>query len=102
MAVTDQSLIQNSDTLNTLLLGLSPEVRHDIHVLSRESGGNTLGTTCMNIYACNNYMAPQHPDHDQGMSVCMQLVKEYCKQDEYNFAYTEWGVYIVTEPWCVW
>lgn len=72
-----------------------------MNLTSQESGGNTVGSSCANLYTCDDYMAPQHTDNDQDMSVCMQLGKD-CAKDEYNFSYTEWGVYIVTQERCIW
>lgn len=83
-------------------MGLCPEVREGIHMESDESGGNPLGSTCFNLYTCNDYMAPQHFDHDQGWSICTQLQKVDCQEDEYNFSFTEWGVYIVTQEKTIW
>lgn len=62
-----------------------------MHILSNESGGNSLGSSSSNLYTCNNYVAPQHADRDQGLSVCTQLEKNHCQADEFNFSYTEWG-----------
>ncbi|KAF7970281.1 hypothetical protein HWV62_24476 [Athelia sp. TMB] len=90
------------DYMNTMLLGFCPEVREKMYALSRDSGGNPLGSTCGNMFTCNDYVAPQHADHDEGMSVCTQLEKSDCLADEYNFSYTEWGVYIVTEERTIW
>ncbi|KAF7971548.1 hypothetical protein HWV62_20868 [Athelia sp. TMB] len=91
-----------SDYVDALLLGFCPEEREQMHILSNESGGNSLGSSSSNLYTCNNYVAPQHADRDQGLSVCTQLEKNHCQADEFNFSYTEWGVYIVTQPKTIW
>jgi hypothetical protein len=80
----------------------------DVSKALQDGGGakgatNPLGLTGSNLFASNDYMSHQHCDHDIGMSVCSQTAKT-CAVDEFNFAYTEWGVYIETLPntvWCV-
>lgn len=81
---------------------------------SIEAELNLLGSTGINLYYCLNYMSPQHRDHDAShWSACCQLWKDMLASngsatrvpmpdDEFNFAFTEWGLYIVTKPKCVW
>lgn len=88
--------------MDTMLLGLCPEVRQTLHESSQDSGGNPLGSTCSNLFTCNDYMAPQHCDHDEEMSICTQVEKSGCQEDEYNFSFTEWGVYIETQERTIW
>lgn len=70
--------------------------------MSAKSGGNTLGTTIANLYVCSDYAAPQHYNEDEELSMCIQVRKKRCRPSEFNFAYTQWGVYIVTEDWAIW
>jgi len=61
-----------------------------------------MGTTAANIYYCTDYLAYQHCDNDASPGVCSQLILDREYVDEWNFAYTEWGHYIVNEPNTVW
>ncbi|KAJ8503610.1 hypothetical protein ONZ45_g10703 [Pleurotus djamor] len=61
-----------------------------------------LGAYGFNLFVCHNYLAPLHRDKDDlGISVCFQL-KKRCREDEFNFAFMEWGVYVQTEPNTLW
>ena len=80
---------------------ISPSVYQELKQLTAEAETNRLGSTGTNLYYCNNYMSPQHRDCDATWSLCIQLSKSGYP-DEYNFSFTQWGVYIVTEPRCIW
>lgn len=69
--------------------------------VDQPTGLNPLGSTGSNIFFCTNYLSPQHVDRDHTLSVCVQLQKN-SQPDEFNFSYTEWGVYIKTIPNCAW
>lgn len=62
---------------------------------------NPLGSTDANIFVCTNYISPQHFDNDVSLSVCIQLDKK-CKDDEFHFSYTQWGLYIETIQNSIW
>ncbi|KNZ80257.1 hypothetical protein J132_06683 [Termitomyces sp. J132] len=61
---------------------------------------NRLGSTGNNLFVCTDYMSPQHIDHDDGISITMQYDKN-CQEDEFNFAFTQWGHYIETKKNCL-
>ncbi|KZP27502.1 hypothetical protein FIBSPDRAFT_886400 [Athelia psychrophila] len=96
------SYAHNAETLDSLLLGFAPVERREFREMSAKSGGNTLGTTIANLYVCNDYAAPQHYNEDEELSMCIQVGKKRCRPSEFNFAYTQWGVYVVTEDWAIW
>lgn len=61
-----------------------------------------LGPSGANLYFCTDYMSPQHADADVAWALCCQLAKNGVGEDEYNFCYTKWQVYLRTEPRAVW
>ena len=61
-----------------------------------------MGTMGTNNYYCDRYIAAQHCDCDQTMSLCCQLEKQSVDKNDYNFAFSQWGVYIVTQSKTVW
>jgi hypothetical protein len=69
---------------------------------TRLSEAARMGTTAANIYYCTDYLAYQHRDNDDSPGICCQLILEREYEDEWNFAFTEWGRYIVNEPNTVW
>jgi hypothetical protein len=84
-----------------MIAAVSPAVYHELKQLSDLAETNRLGSTGTNLYYCKNYMSAQHRDNDVSWSLCIQLTKQGLS-DEFNFSFTEWGVYIVTEPQCIW
>jgi hypothetical protein len=80
---------------------ISPSVYQELKQITAEAETNRLGSTGTNLYYCKDYMSPQHRDCDSTWSLCIQLSKRG-HSDEYNFSFTQWGVYIVTEPRCIW
>jgi len=62
---------------------------------------NTLGLLGVTAYYCWNCTAPLHRDSDRGWSISVQIQKT-SRQDEYNFAYADWGHYLETRTNCVW
>lgn len=82
---------------------VAPTILRELKKTSDAAQLNRLGSTGTNLYYCTNYMSPQHRDRDATWSICMQVEKNGLHQsDEFNFSYTQWGVYIVTEPKCLW
>lgn len=64
---------------------------------------NRLGSTGMNLYYCTNYMSPIHADRDAlRHSLCCQLEKKGCLNDELNFCYIRWGILLHTQRNTVW
>ncbi|KAF8229439.1 hypothetical protein L208DRAFT_1378937 [Tricholoma matsutake] len=84
---------QAADALTIKGRGLYSPLTKTVGETAEESGLNHLGTT--------DYISPQHTDNDVDISVCMQFEKN-CLSDEFNFSYTEWGVYIEIMENCLW
>jgi hypothetical protein len=80
---------------------ISPSVYQELRQLTADAETNRLGSTGTNLYYCKDYMSPQHRDNDASWSLCIQLSK-HSLPDEFNFSFTQWGVYIITEPQCIW
>ncbi|KAF7971900.1 hypothetical protein HWV62_19527, partial [Athelia sp. TMB] len=95
------SYAYDADVLDAIISGMAPKLFAELHNIFKEYQVNRLGSTGNNMYYCHNYTSPQHRDEDEGVSFCIQLGKR-CYPDEFNFAFTEWGVYIVTEEKCIW
>ncbi|KAF7966109.1 hypothetical protein HWV62_40006 [Athelia sp. TMB] len=95
------SYAYDGDALDLMISGMAPKARKDLHAIFDKHQLNRLGSTGNNMYYCHNYTSPQHRDKDEGISFCIQLNK-HCYADEFNFAYAEWGVYLVTEEKCIW
>jgi len=77
----------------------SPKVVDDLRADSEHC--NALGLLGVTAYYCWNYTAPLHRDSDHGWSISVQIRKT-SRQDEYNFAYADWGHYLETCTNCVW
>ena len=89
--------------LESIIGSIAPYVAQQNRKTSATTGLNRLGSGGTNLYYCYNYMSSQHCDEDVTWTISMQLRKEGENQkDEYNFSYTEWGVYLVTEDKCIW
>jgi hypothetical protein len=61
-----------------------------------------LGSSGSNLFYCHSYMAPQHVDDDCTPCISVQLDKNKCGEDDYNFAYTEWGISVITARNVMW
>ena len=85
-----------------IVLSSCPQVIQELKAQTAADGLNPMGTICTNLYYCDAYLAAQHCDCDKSWSLCCQLEKDTPYDDEYNFAYSQWGVYIVTQPRTVW
>lgn len=87
--------------MDAMISTVSPAVAQELKEVSALAETNRLGSTGTNLYYCKNYMSTQHRDNDASWSLCVQLTKQG-RPDEFNFSFTQWGVYIVTEPQCIW
>ncbi|KAJ7066700.1 hypothetical protein C8F01DRAFT_1248697 [Mycena amicta] len=79
----------------------APNVVKELREVSVKAGLAPFGKSSMNAFYCSEYAAPQHPDKDASWSICTQLKKK-SQEDEYNFAFSEWGFVIQTEENCLW
>jgi hypothetical protein len=92
-----------------------PPIGHTLKKLSKNSAINRLGSAGVTTFYATNYLSPQHydkdvkpgdflDDTDEYFSLTIQLDIKTTHPDEYDFSYTQWGVYIRTMPnllWCV-
>ncbi|KAK7001033.1 hypothetical protein R3P38DRAFT_3217804 [Favolaschia claudopus] len=83
-------------------------IESDFKSLTNDASLYRLGKYGLTSYYCENYIAPVHQDLDieaenrRYLHPCMQLAKEGCSTDDFNFAYVHWGVYFRTESNAVW
>lgn len=84
-----------------LVAPMNPEGVTEIKAVGKTYGVDPMGALGLNLYSCSDYMSAGHFDRDACLGACMQYSKQ-AKEDEFNFAYTEWGVYIRTQPNCAW
>ena len=64
--------------------------------LTDRYGLKRLGNNGVNMYYCSEYMAPIHPDNDEGLSICCQLEKSGYPDEVLDFAYTYYRLYVQT------
>ncbi|KAJ7446818.1 hypothetical protein B0H11DRAFT_1745484, partial [Mycena galericulata] len=93
---------RDADTMSETVRGFAPGVIRDIRETVTAAGVNRMGKMGMNAFYCWEYGAPLHRDRDATWSLCCQLWKTKGHDEAYNFAYAEWGCYIVTVENCVW
>ena len=98
----NDTIVQDADLMLAAINPYHPEVMKEFRQLTNEQGLKRLGSNGVNMYYCADYMAPIHPDDDQGMSVCCQLDKSGCVDGVLDFAYAHWGLYIQTRPNMAW
>jgi hypothetical protein len=96
------TLAQDSETLLAVISPYHADVASQLRSETVNTEAARLGTTAANIYYCHNYLALQHHDDDATPGVCSQLILTGVQANEFNFAYSEWGYYIVNEPNTVW
>ncbi|KAG2092312.1 uncharacterized protein F5147DRAFT_657719 [Suillus discolor] len=85
--------IKDAETLLRTISYAAPLVVKDLQNVTSEAKAHRLGSTgCVTFY-CRNYVAPQHKDHDVSWTISTQLERRG-RDDEWNFSFTEWGVYI--------
>jgi hypothetical protein len=100
--------------MTTTAAAIYPMIGRTHKKLSKHSGVNRLGSAGFSSFYCTNYMSPQHfdkdvklsnffPDEDDDFfSLCIQLDISTAHPDEFDFAYTQWGVVIRTVSNCFW
>ena len=93
-------MLQDIECLLAKIQPFCPRVVADLKHVGEEA--NTLGSYGVNAYHCRNYIAPQHRDEDATWTVSHQLRKRNCSEDEYCFAFSEWGYYLETKENCTW
>ena len=79
-----------------------PQIVSEYHTLTEVQGLKRLGTYGVNLYYCSDYMAPIHPDDDQGISLCCQLEKSGCPDGVLDFVYAYYGLYVKTQRNMAW
>ncbi|KIK37334.1 hypothetical protein CY34DRAFT_776189 [Suillus luteus UH-Slu-Lm8-n1] len=85
--------IKDAETLLLTISYAAPLVVKNLRDVTSTAKAQRLGSTgCVTFY-CHNYVAPQHKDNDVSWTISTQLERRG-KDDEWNFSFTEWGVYI--------
>ncbi|TDL15219.1 hypothetical protein BD410DRAFT_809109 [Rickenella mellea] len=92
---------EDTTVLLAVLEKAAPHVFLDIKNAVEKTGTGSLGRYGLNSFYCWNYVAPQHKDKDFTWTISTQLFKRG-PVDEYNFSFTQWGIYIQTEENTVW
>ncbi|KAJ7086967.1 hypothetical protein C8R44DRAFT_893365 [Mycena epipterygia] len=96
---------------------IHPSLKRDL-ASTASSGVKRFGRYGMSAFYCHNYISCIHADLDigkedvdkgrsrnacqGGLYPCVQLSKENCGRQDYNFAYVRWGVVIRTQANAVW
>ncbi|KAH7907473.1 hypothetical protein BJ138DRAFT_1116676 [Hygrophoropsis aurantiaca] len=91
----------DADVLTAVTQYAAPDVFLDLKNTSADAQMHRLGTTGANVFYCSNYISPQHSDQDASWSLCSQLFRDK-SDDEWNFCFTEWNLYIQNKVNTVW
>ncbi|KAJ7747174.1 hypothetical protein DFH07DRAFT_962659 [Mycena maculata] len=102
----------DADTLVTAGCSIYPQLRAQISKSTVDSGLSRFGTLGGTSFYCTNYLGNIHEDEDDGQDAehqdegmlqpCIQLEKQNCKDDEYNFAMLKFGIIIQTAENALW
>ncbi|KAJ6471204.1 hypothetical protein DFH09DRAFT_1220462 [Mycena vulgaris] len=98
----------DTDILITAAKTIYQGIEHDLSELTEESELNRFGRFGAVGFYCSDFMSPVHIDKDTfktdrpTLHPCIQLSKERCGPDDYNFAMVKWGIAIRTERNTVW
>lgn len=92
---------QDNITLVETIRRWYPTGIREMEDISTQSELYTLGNLGTTLFYCSAFMAPQHTDYDSTLSLTVQL-KKVAGDDEFNFAYTQWGVYLRTQDNTAW
>jgi hypothetical protein len=114
-----KKLLQTTDTIRAVVKTIDPDAAE---AMCPNVGLDPMGSTQCNLYGCHDYMSCAHSDRDgvpeknktkkrlktdttgklsDCLGTCLQYTKN-CQPDEFNFAYTEWGILVKTVPGCMW
>ena len=97
-----ERISQDADLMLAAIKPYMPQVVQEYRRLTEDQGLKRLGTNGVNMYYCSEYMAPIHPDNDQGISLCCQLDKFGCPDGVLDFVYAYYGLYIQTRSNMAW
>lgn len=97
-----QFYLQDADVLYGVVKSSCPGVIRELDQETQDAGLCPLGSGCANLYYCDAYHAAQHKDRDISWSLCSQLEKSTRDICDYSFAFSQWGVYIVTMSRAIW
>ncbi|KAJ7129838.1 hypothetical protein C8R43DRAFT_1240018 [Mycena crocata] len=98
----------DTDILIMAAKTIYPDLEHDLLHITEESELNRFGRFGITGFYCTNFISCLHRDQDMvntGRSTlhpCIQLSKENCGPDDYNFGMVEWGLAIRTQENAVW
>ena len=84
----------------------APVAVHQLMTATWEADLSQTGFTGASSYSCKNYSSPIHKDKDRTWSIVNQLHLDLPPSGhpakDFNFAYAQWGVYLITEENMVW
>ncbi|KAJ7431287.1 hypothetical protein B0H11DRAFT_2210433 [Mycena galericulata] len=98
----------DSDILATVAKTIHPQIESDLLEVTEGSELNRFGRFGATAYYCTNFISCVHSDKDvikEGrptLHPCIQLWKEKCGPNDYNFGMVRWGIVIRTEENTVW
>lgn len=109
--------MQDTDVLLEAAATIHPALKRDLGSTAG-SGVKRFGRYGMSAFYCHNYISCIHADLDIGkedvekgrahnacqgdLYPCVQLRKDKCGRQDYNFAYVRWGIVICTWANAVW
>ncbi|KAJ6475718.1 hypothetical protein C8R47DRAFT_1220555 [Mycena vitilis] len=98
----------DTDILVTAAKSIYSGIEKDLLEVTEESELNRFGRFGLTGYYCTNFISSVHSDQDIRkedhpiLHPCIQLSKENCGPEDYNFGMIRWGVAIRTEGNTVW
>ncbi|KAJ7668090.1 hypothetical protein B0H17DRAFT_1248825 [Mycena rosella] len=98
----------DTDILVTAAKSIYLGIEADLSELTEEAELNRFGRFGAVGFYCTNFISPIHTDKDTvkvdqpTLHPCIQLSKENCGPEDYNFAMVRWGITIRTEENTIW
>ncbi|KAJ7145388.1 hypothetical protein C8R43DRAFT_1130063 [Mycena crocata] len=98
----------DTDILITAAKTIYTQLEQDLLQITEDSELNRFGRFGVTGFYCTNFLSCLHRDKDivkddrPTLHPCIQLSKENCGPNDYNFGMVEWGVAIRTEANTVW
>ncbi|TCD60999.1 hypothetical protein EIP91_009169 [Steccherinum ochraceum] len=96
------SVACDTECIVQALRASDPPSFHKLRDVTRDAQMHRIGTTGPTAFYCVNYLSCQHLDTETACSMSCQLGLDTEYSDEYDFAYTEYGVVFRTVENCGW